>query len=41
MAFFFFKGKKAKEAAKEEEKARQVDFDSQTSVERETDASII
>jgi hypothetical protein len=35
MIFLFFKGKKDKE------KAGKVDFDSQTSVERETDASII
>lgn len=34
MAFLFFKGKKAKNGS-------MVDFDSQTSVERETDASII
>lgn len=39
MAYYFFKGKKAK--AKTEEKAGAADFDSQTSVERETDASVI
>ncbi len=40
MAYFFFKGKKEK-ADKKESKSRPTDFDSQTSVERETDASII
>ncbi|MEW6712584.1 MAG: hypothetical protein AB1403_22390, partial [Candidatus Riflebacteria bacterium] len=42
MAFFFFKGKQEKQAAKEgDKKGKTVDFDSQTAVERETDASII
>lgn len=43
MAFFFFRGKKEKESAKVggAGKDGQIDFDSQTSVERETDASII
>lgn len=41
MAYFFFAGKKSKQAAKEGGKGKTVDFDAQTSVERETDASII
>jgi hypothetical protein len=41
MAFFFFKGKRDKAALKDGEKPGQADFDNQTSVERETDASII
>ncbi len=40
MAYFFFKGKKEK-AAKADSKIKQSDFDSATSVERETDASVI
>jgi len=40
MAYYFFKGKREK-AEKKESKTRPVDFDGQTSVERETDASII
>ncbi len=39
MAYFFFKGKKEKAAKKEA--PGKVDFDAQTSVERETDASVI
>ena len=41
MAFFFFKGKRDKAAKKAAGKEEKVDFDCQTAVERETDASII
>lgn len=41
MAFFFFKGKREKAAAKGKDGSGSTDFDVQTSVERETDASII
>ncbi|HNX77894.1 MAG TPA: metal-dependent hydrolase [Candidatus Rifleibacterium sp.] len=40
MAYFFFKGKREK-AVRHESKTGSVDFDGQTSVERETDASVI